>query len=288
MHATAVRQPDLEGFSRSLDALAELVLAEGGNEADAAWVRNGIIAAETKIRTLRFIADHATGPTIPRVLDIGAQNGSLAFYAKDLGLQVSAVDLDFYAEKYGRLATKQGIDYRTCDVSTQSLPYPDDSIDFVTYLDIIEHHGFSPKSVLTEIKRVLRPGGYLILSTPNHASLFNRAKLLTGRSVHDDIHYFFNDCAEHRPYRGHHREYTKDELRKVCESVGFQAKEIVTHGESVRAITTAVVQSLRASKRPSGSELLNLGAAVVDAATTLTPFSLARVLWVAAEKPLSA
>jgi SAM-dependent methyltransferase len=284
MLATAVRQPDLAGFSRTLDSLAALVLAEGGTEEDAAWIRNGIAGAETKLRSLRFIAAHATGPTT-HVLDIGAQNASFALYAKDLGLDVSAVDLPVYAEKFGPLATQRGVDYRMCDVSTQALPYPNGSIDFITYLDIIEHHGFSPKMVLTEIKRVLRPGGYLIISTPNHASLINRAKLLTGRSVHDDIQYFFNDCAEHRPYRGHHREYTRDELRAVCEGVGLLPKELVTHGESVRAITTGVVQGLRAHKRPSGPELLNLGAAVVDAATTLTPFSLGRVLWLAAEKP---
>jgi 2-polyprenyl-3-methyl-5-hydroxy-6-metoxy-1,4-benzoquinol methylase len=55
---------------------------------------------------------------------------------------------------------------------------------------VIEHHSHSPKRVLEEIRRVLKPGGCVIISTPNQASIYNRITILTGGSVADPFDYF--------------------------------------------------------------------------------------------------
>ena len=86
------------------------------------------------------------------------------------------------------------------------LPFADNSFDFVTYTDVIEHHAFSPTRVLAEIHHVLVPDGRLIVATPNHASIYNRIKLFFGGSVNDNFDYFFNTNADVKTYDGHHRE----------------------------------------------------------------------------------
>jgi SAM-dependent methyltransferase len=65
------------------------------------------------------------------------------------------------------------------DVDLQgTLPYPSSSLDLVILAEVIEHLE-NHRPVLAEIGRILRPGGHLILTTPNIARLHSR------------LHFFF-------------------------------------------------------------------------------------------------
>jgi SAM-dependent methyltransferase len=59
--------------------------------------------------------------------------------------------------------------------SAYALPVRDGSIDLVLCMDVLEHL-CEPEKCLTEVRRVLRPGGFFYLSTPNPASLGARRK----------------------------------------------------------------------------------------------------------------
>jgi SAM-dependent methyltransferase len=135
------------------------------------------------------------------------------------------VDYGPAAKVFQNVAADRGVDYKECDVGAEPLPFPDNQFDFVTYTDVMEHHSFSPKRVLREIQRVLVPGGRVIVVTPNHASIYNRLKLLFGGSVNDDFDYFFDVCADERIYDGHHREYTRAEMRAALGRTQFQVLE---------------------------------------------------------------
>jgi SAM-dependent methyltransferase len=158
----------------------------------------------------------------PRLLDVGAQFAALAVYAARIGCCAAAVDYGLYARAFREAALDRGVDYRECDVSAQPLPFADDSFDFVAYTDVIEHHAFSPRRVLAEIHRVLAPRGRLLLVTPNHASIYNRIKLFAGGSVNDEFDYFFNTTAGAEVYPGHHREYTRPEIRAALKQTKFR------------------------------------------------------------------
>lgn len=151
--------------------------------------------------------------------------GSLAIYAAQFGCRVAAVDYGPYAKAYRPIALARGVDYRECDLGAGRLPFADGEFDFVSYTDVLEHHAFSSKRVLRELHRVLAPGGQLILLTPNHASVYNRLKLFLGRSVNDDLDYFFDTCADDAVYDGHHREYTRAEVKTILQRTGFLVKE---------------------------------------------------------------
>jgi SAM-dependent methyltransferase len=130
-----------------------------------------------------------------------------------------------YAKAFREIVAGRGVDYRECDIGREPMPFADNSFNFVTHTDVIEHHEFSPKPVLAEIHRVLAPGGRLILAIPNHASIYNRIRLFLGGSVNDEFDYFFNAVADAKTYDGHHREFTRSEIRSALEQADFRVLE---------------------------------------------------------------
>lgn len=268
--------PTLNEFASILETLATdpRGCLEGRQNGHADWVRSGIAIAGTKLRALEMMLRTAPRERPARLLDVGAQVGSLAAYAARLGFAAAAADLEPYAKRFGPVVASMAVDYRACDLSFEPLPFPEEAFDFVTYLDVIEHHAFSPKRVLREIHRVLAPGGRLVLSTPNHASIFNRISLLAGRSVNDNFAYFFDDCAEAGVYAGHHREYTLRELREALERTSFR----VVWSESTEENPVAVLRV------PARGKYWHAALAMAGRTAASFGLPLGRVLVVVGEK----
>ncbi|MGH9688631.1 MAG: class I SAM-dependent methyltransferase [Candidatus Acidiferrales bacterium] len=169
--------PTLEGFDQILEVLANDPRIAPDSPI---WIRENLCAAGDKVQLLRYILSATLVPS-PRILDVGAQIGAFTLYAAKFGCRVAAVDYPHYADRYGKIGADLGVDYRKCDLGMEGLPFSEGSFDFVVYADVIEHHSFSPKRVLAEIHRVLSPGGRVIVTTPNHASIYNRIFLLFGK-----------------------------------------------------------------------------------------------------------
>jgi len=277
-------KPTLKQFDEVLEMLAcELQAADDPRR--GAWIRDSVSAAGVKVRTVQFILMHGSADTPPTLLDIGAQIGSLAIYATRFGVRTSAVDLPNFVEKFATASLKWGVDYRSCDVGSSALPFPDQSFDYVSYLDVIEHHPHSPKRVLEEIHRILKPKGCVIVSTPNQASIYNRINLLTGRSISDPFDYFFESTARMTPYPGHHREYVRSELRAALAASRFRVLECEVIDEDVRP-------ALWLAKREKNANLLrrlwrhkrNIGPTALGHLWSLIGLPFGRVLWAVGEK----
>ncbi len=103
------------------------------------------------------------------VLDAGCGVGGTSVALKKRGAVVTAIDRR--NERLDALrASSAGIEVREGDLA--SLPFADDSFDAVVLQDVIEHVA-DPARVLTQLARVLRPGGTLYMSTPNRDALPN-------------------------------------------------------------------------------------------------------------------
>lgn len=105
----------------------------------------------------------------------------------------------------------------TCfDAEKDRFPYPDNTFDLVTWCEVIEHLTENPVHTLAEIHRVLKPGGALVLSTPNASRADSIANFLSGRNIYDPYHLG-------APLKGsrHSREYTLSELRELLEGCGY-------------------------------------------------------------------
>ncbi len=103
------------------------------------------------------------------------------------------------------------------DLEGEPFPLPDDHFDVVLFCEVIEHLTENPIAALSEIHRVLKPGGALVLSTPNVASLCHALLLLGGGNIYDPYHL----GASLRGSR-HSREYTLAELVMMIEGCGFR------------------------------------------------------------------
>ena len=114
------------------------------------------------------------------------------------------------------------------DVERDPFPYPDEHFDLVIAGEIIEHLTYDPMHMLLEARRVLRDGGYLLVTTPNVGSITSVAKTLDG---HDNPQIFF---LYKRPGPGveeeigHVREYTVYELGEAVKAAGFEIAELFT------------------------------------------------------------
>jgi SAM-dependent methyltransferase len=108
------------------------------------------------------------------------------------------------------------------NIETDTLPFADASFDCVMFCEVLEHLTNDPVRALAEIRRVLRPGGYLVLTTPNVVRLENVARMMIGYNVYDPY-------SGQGAYGRHNREYTKDELRRLLQHVGFAPELMETH-----------------------------------------------------------
>ena len=115
--------------------------------------------------------------TTARLLDVGCQTGiNTLRLARVVGAsRVIGVE---YNLRTVREAARQGIWSVLADAN-RGLPLADDSIDIVTAMDVLEHLT-DPRMLIRDAHRVLRPGGYLVLATPNLASWHNILALLLG------------------------------------------------------------------------------------------------------------
>ena len=102
-------------------------------------------------------------------------------------------------------------------------PYSDDTFDFVFHLDVLEHVEH-PQRFLTECRRILRPGGTLLLSTPNIFRPFSVASFLTGRRSFPDI----VSTSANFGLQVHTMEYYQELLQLDLESSEFSSVNIMS------------------------------------------------------------
>ena len=105
-----------------------------------------------------------------KVLDLGAGKGNISAKLKKLGFDVVACDVnpEIFAAQEIRC---------DCVNLNQELPYQNNFFDDIIFVEVIEHLE-NPHHIIGEIGRILKPGGKLILTTPNIANLYSRLYFL--------------------------------------------------------------------------------------------------------------
>ncbi len=105
-----------------------------------------------------------------KLLDAGAGCGSLSFLFSKLGWKVTAFDWDKNAFQFN-----QGIFFQ--GNLNQLLPFNENEFDCITCKQTIEHLE-NPNHLAREFSRILKPGGIVIISTPNTISIKSRVQFL--------------------------------------------------------------------------------------------------------------
>ena len=148
-----------------------------------------------------------------RVLDVGCSSG---YHAAPLAARrnpVVGVELDAAAARDAQAFCEQVL---LGDVETMDLPLEPGSFDVVLLGDVIEHLR-DPVDTLRRLRRFLRPGGRLVLSTPNVANWAIRLSLLAGR-----WRYTERGILD----RTHTHLFTRTTLREAIEGAGYVVDRI--------------------------------------------------------------
>jgi SAM-dependent methyltransferase len=135
-----------------------------------------------------------------------------------------------YYGKRGRVDTKEVVsdsgerfecEVDLFDAERDCFPYPDAHFSTVLCCELIEHLGQDPMHMMAEVNRVVKPGGHLVLTTPNIASLRALSAVLQG--YHPGFFHAYLQPRDGGPVDArHNREYTPREIRQLFEDSGFE------------------------------------------------------------------
>jgi 2-polyprenyl-3-methyl-5-hydroxy-6-metoxy-1,4-benzoquinol methylase len=159
--------------------------------------------------------------TCKRVLDVGCNDG-----------YISGLILQNYNEVYGVdivknnivVAKKRGVKAIFFDITKSKFPYQRNYFDVILLGDVIEHV-FDTDMLLKNCYDILKPDGFVLLTTPNVASFGRRLMLLFGISPY--LEYSPNQPTNDLPSVGHIRYYTRDTLFRQLTMNKYKAIEII-------------------------------------------------------------
>jgi len=132
------------------------------------------------------------------------------------------------------------IEIRPANVERDHLPHTDESFDLVVAMEIFEHLALDPHFFLSEANRVLRPGGHLIITTPNVCSHRAVRKVLSNEAPYS----FGIIVPTGGVYGRHNREYAPRELEMLGSAAGFETEFLATSDVYDKAIDPATAELL--------------------------------------------
>jgi SAM-dependent methyltransferase len=166
-----VRRPEVQAAAANRELYAQ-------DEA-AGYLRDPYhrLRLELAVRLLARYLRPSPGAPRPMVADLGAGGGQACTWLAGYGLCPIACDIVPDAQRAAR-------DHRIVAVGldiSAGLPFRAGSLDGILAGEVIEHL-FDPGRLLRECHRVLRPGGLLVVTTPNLATAQDRLRFLAGRA----------------------------------------------------------------------------------------------------------
>jgi SAM-dependent methyltransferase len=161
------------------------------------WLLTGV-GIEKARRRLMFLDGIAPG----RILDVGCGDGTFLNLMRNRGWTVDGIDFDPKAIQSAK--QKYGLNLRQGDLKAENLP--SDTFDAVTMSHVVEHLP-DPIAMLVEIRRILKTGGRLVMTTPNTAGIGHQK---FGPS------WFGIDAPRHLQL------FTRNALTEVAKRAGFE------------------------------------------------------------------
>ncbi|MBI2055039.1 MAG: glycosyltransferase [Candidatus Sungbacteria bacterium] len=154
-------------FSRSGHKPLSLVDYYTSQPCDPAYLAEEKGRRKSFRRIIKRIETHITKGAI---LEVGSGPGFFLAEAKERGWKTSGIELSRQSADFAR--SRLGLDVKEGDASLLST-FPDNTLDAVAALDVVEHLA-EPLVFLKEVRRVLKPGGLFVWTTPRFDSWLRR------------------------------------------------------------------------------------------------------------------
>lgn len=157
----------------------------------------------------------AVGPAARRILDLGCGEGGLACALP--GAEVVGVEADPGAAGLARASCAR---VHVLDLDRDDIPEPPSAFDTLVYADVLEHLK-DPWAALARHRRLLVPGGRVVVSVPNAQHWRVSLGLLAGRWTYRDPDGFGHALA-----RDHLRFFTRREIAGAMTSAGYRIASV--------------------------------------------------------------
>jgi SAM-dependent methyltransferase len=161
------------------------------------YLANDINHMRRFVTSLKWIPEHAG-----RVIDPAAGNGlfpALVGHFRNCELEIP----NFF------------------NLEKEPAPYPDATFDGVILMEVLEHFTVDPMYAMAEFNRILKPEGFLFLTTPNLASWVSLQNLINHHTPYIYGLFERKPCADR-----HNREYTWLEVGRLAEAAGFRVEQL--------------------------------------------------------------
>lgn len=171
-------------------------------------------------------------PKKSHFLEIGAIPLMLTLPMKKLGYSFDCVDLN--PSRFMETINNFDIKVHKCDIEKEILPFDDNCYEFVILNEVFEHLRINPIFTISEIRRVLKPNGILLLSTPNLRSVEGLINLVfrnKGYALCGDIYTEYDKLKKHG-HMGHVREYTTREIKEFLQNINFDVIKVIYRGKT--------------------------------------------------------
>jgi 2-polyprenyl-3-methyl-5-hydroxy-6-metoxy-1,4-benzoquinol methylase len=213
---------------------------------------------ENERRVRMTLGDVSTfAPPPGRLLDIGCANGFQSYLFARMGYFVTATDAAEVVQRPALFA-KEGINFFASNLNDPDAlaGLENGSFDAAVMGEVIEHVFNHPLGLLREVARVLKPGGVLVLTTPNPNTLINAARFIAGRYTlwgteafvslpkHDGRQ--FTDIGD-----VHFREYRTGEVHSMLSASGFAVQRTAYMAFGAAPSQPTWKRALKAAARPA-------------------------------------
>jgi len=178
-------------------------------------------------KTITYIPKASPGMA---VLEIGSYQVILPILRHELGFDyVAGTDYDPSGKEIFRKRTmpvrgdNEDYDYFLFNLEADPFPFEDGSFDLVLCCEVIEHMSVDPMFMISEINRILKDNGMLILTTPNIASARSIRAVLNGYAP-----YLYAAYNRNRSTDRHNIEYSPHEINALLTAGGFAISRLET------------------------------------------------------------
>lgn len=189
---------------RLADRARELALIEPQVEqSEQPWRE---LMARERLNDLKRFANRG------RLLEIGCSTGEMLLVAKE-SFEVSGVEADALSSQ---IARERGVPCFNGALADAN--FAAESFDVAALYHVLEHFP-SPRAEMNELRRILKPGGLLVMETPNIANVWFRFLGARWRQFIPDHLFFFSPQT----------------IRRLCEEAGFEILELRNVGKAMSA-----------------------------------------------------
>lgn len=193
---------------RSFDAVYDTFVCPGGFHELSSYYR---VSRERYFLTLGYLADLEL-PEPARLLDVGGgQFGILA--SKLFGDESMIADI---GDDYRAPADAAGVGFTVCNLLEDDPPTFRGEFDAIVLAEVVEHLPIPPHLILSKVRGWLKPGGALLITTPNLFRLRNLARMMRGRDLFDTFMLPRGGVS-----LGHQTEYSARHLAWHIREAGF-------------------------------------------------------------------